>query len=33
MDCHAEKMRLLVVPAPDHVRNAAKFLLKMGYGG
>jgi alkylhydroperoxidase family enzyme len=21
------------VPAPDHVRNAARFLLKMGYGG
>ena len=21
------------VPAPDHVRNAARFLLKTGYGG
>lgn len=21
------------VPAPDHVRTAARFLLKMGYGG
>jgi len=21
------------VPAPHHVRNAARFLLKMGYGG
>lgn len=21
------------VPSPDHVRNAARFLLKMGYGG